>query len=127
MGYAAVALLAATGAINTLLLVGNVDSLAGTPGVASFLRSRHFPAPSTSRHILAVYAGRGVTLHRVERRSQHGGIDMVHERREPLLSFALLLAELTRSLRCRTAAPDPKRKMGGGVMHRAELLLNATD
>ena len=31
MGYAAVALLAATGAINTLLLVGNVDSLAGTP------------------------------------------------------------------------------------------------
>ena len=31
MGYPAVALLAATGAINTLLLVGNVDSLAGTP------------------------------------------------------------------------------------------------
>jgi copper resistance protein D len=31
MGYAAVALLAATGAINTLLLVGNVDSPAGTP------------------------------------------------------------------------------------------------
>jgi copper resistance protein D len=31
MGYAAVALLAATGAINRLLLVGNVDSLAGTP------------------------------------------------------------------------------------------------
>ena len=28
MGYAAVALLAATGAINTLLLVGNVNSLA---------------------------------------------------------------------------------------------------
>jgi putative copper resistance protein D len=31
MGYAAVALLAATGAINTLLLVGSVDALAGTP------------------------------------------------------------------------------------------------
>jgi putative copper resistance protein D len=31
MGYAAVALLAATGAINTLLLVGSVEALAGTP------------------------------------------------------------------------------------------------
>ena len=31
MGYAAVALLSATGAINTPLLVGNVDSPAGTP------------------------------------------------------------------------------------------------
>ncbi len=31
MGYAAVALLAATGAINTLLLVGSVDALTGTP------------------------------------------------------------------------------------------------
>src|SRR6202035_3276151 len=33
----------------------------------------------------AVHAGRGVTLHRVERRSQHGEINMVQERREPLL------------------------------------------
>jgi putative copper resistance protein D len=31
MGYVAVALLAATGAINTLLLVGSVEALAGTP------------------------------------------------------------------------------------------------
>ena len=31
MGYAAVALLAATGAINTLLLVGSIDALTGTP------------------------------------------------------------------------------------------------
>jgi putative copper resistance protein D len=31
VGYAAVALLAATGAINTLLLVGSVEALAGTP------------------------------------------------------------------------------------------------
>ena len=31
MGYAAVALLAATGAINTLLLVGSVEALTGTP------------------------------------------------------------------------------------------------
>jgi putative copper resistance protein D len=31
LGYAAVAPLAATGAINTLLLVGNVGSPAGTP------------------------------------------------------------------------------------------------
>ena len=31
MGYAAVALLAATGALNTLLLVGSVEALAGTP------------------------------------------------------------------------------------------------
>ncbi|MGC2202161.1 MAG: copper homeostasis membrane protein CopD [Stellaceae bacterium] len=31
MGYAAVALLAATGAINTLFLVGSVEALAGTP------------------------------------------------------------------------------------------------
>jgi putative copper resistance protein D len=31
MGYVAVALLAATGAINTLLLVGSVKALAGTP------------------------------------------------------------------------------------------------
>jgi putative copper resistance protein D len=31
MGYAAVALLAATGAINTLLLVGSAEALAGTP------------------------------------------------------------------------------------------------
>ena len=31
MGYAAVALLAGTGAINTLLLVGSLDGLAGTP------------------------------------------------------------------------------------------------
>jgi copper resistance protein D len=31
MGYAAVALLAATGAVNTLLLVGSVEALAGTP------------------------------------------------------------------------------------------------
>ena len=32
-----------------------------------------------------VHAGRSVTLHRVKRRSQHGEIDMVQERREPLL------------------------------------------
>jgi putative copper resistance protein D len=31
MGYAAVALLAATGAINTVLLVGSVGALVGTP------------------------------------------------------------------------------------------------
>src|SRR6266542_3710206 len=33
----------------------------------------------------AVHAGRGVTLDRVERRPEHGGVDMVQERCEPLL------------------------------------------
>ena len=33
----------------------------------------------------AVHAGRGVTLDRVKRRSQKGGVDMVEERSEPLL------------------------------------------
>jgi hypothetical protein len=36
-------------------------------------------------------------------------------------------ADLTKPGHYQTAAGDPKRKMGGGVMHRAELLLNATD
>ena len=33
----------------------------------------------------AIHAGRGVALHRVKRRSQHGGVDMVQERCEPFL------------------------------------------
>jgi hypothetical protein len=33
----------------------------------------------------AVHAGRSVSLYRVKRRFQHGGVDMVQERRELLL------------------------------------------
>src|SRR5258708_23358075 len=56
----------------------------------------------------AVHAGRGVTLHRVKRRSQHGRIDMVQERGESLLtSFASRLAVRVPAPVTRLPGPAP--------------------